>query len=450
MTLALLPADILRHMALTKILSLADVFRMCGVSKHYRNLFWSDDRFWYQMGLVYLTEHPERLDRAKKEKPLREIMMHLTFDKNTPDTVGEFLLDEGSTYGFEKAFDDHVDNTAKFEADQWAELLLEFAEEGYLDLFMEYRECNTFYSDLGLPEAARGGHLQLLKYILTRGVNRDAIDDDYMDDEDEDTQKPGIKSRHLSEALSYAFMKPDNYSVVEYLWPRMPEDSDNVGLMSSAVMTSLDYIHYLKQKGIHPTPPSLVYLLKKNKLRPEGEIERIATYLFDELKMSASRVIIPYAYRHLIPLLTKYGATLSPRIVSDAARARDPEGLRLVLQHGANVHHDRESALRSVLSYDSQEVVRILLDAGADIHVCAVALQCAPASMRNFVEEYLTKQGKEMPSPIPPRRLIEPPSITRSAPREIVAVAPVTQCVGTTQAGHRCKRFAAGGHCYQH
>lgn len=449
LTLSLLPADILRHMALTKILSLVDIFRMCSVSKHYHRIFWSDDKFWYQMGLVYLTEHPARLQSACEEKPLRQFMIDLASGKS--DDLEEFLVNTCSTYGFEKAFNNHVDKKIGFDSDLWPELLVEFAEEGYLDLFMKYRECNTFYSDVGLSEAARGGHLPILKYILKRNVKRDMVDDDYVDEEDETSMRPGIKPRHLNEALGAAFRKPNNYSVVEYLWKRIPdEDRDNTGLMSSAVMTSLDYIHYLEQKGIHPTAQSLVYLLKKNERRQEGEIERIATYLFDELKMNATSLRIPYTRRQLIPLLTKYGATLSPKIAVEAARARDPEGLRMVLRHGADVHYDRESALRSVLSRDNQEVVKILLDAGADISACAVALQCAPVSMQNFVNEYLTQQGKSVPPPIPPRRLIEPPSITRSAPRTIVATAPITQCVGTTQAGHRCKRFAAGGHCYQH
>lgn len=406
-----LPPDILRHIG-KQFTELPDILRFCASGKPIYRAVCQNEAFWTDLGRVYLTEHPERLEKIKASgNTIRSILTKAYIFKDVDqydadDNRRDTLFDEAVEFGLEKLFRD-ADSQRILESlslEGYEGILQGIAERGYLDIFEELREMSEHQSDLtsnvGLNEAAKNGHLSIVKYILNRDQSFDLEDDE---------SPPEL---YLSQAFVSAFKSKDNFPMINFLieqgvnpatsgYPYTGEMANN-----AAAKISLDYIKFLRSLDAKINAGTITSAVSN---KDPKEAERILRYLLDEPDgphLTIDNVyILGFLHKNnvdLIPYLLNHGAgpdnDLLRRLIDNCGT---PEAIRKAAGYGLNVHANNEDAIRVALlrkDKDALPIVKVLLDAGANLEPHRGIVKFARPEVQEYVSSILPPAPQKPPA----------------------------------------------------
>ncbi len=263
--IAILPDDVIRYVA--DKLDILNIIKLCTVNKKFNTVVCKNDMFQKQLGLKYLTSHPERLPRDKSGnleiiKELDKLSKQLKVTGGIMYGKEEYLgSSRGNKPGARKYLGPHGDEIS--------------VNREYLGLKGYEKYVSKIFTSLGsggkqivLKGALKGGHEDLVRYLINKGANIDqelynAILKKHIDMVKNLIDNINIKQETINNLLSVASRTGD-LEMVRYLlegdedtlnnintyWKRadLHHSNDNA-LVVAADNGHLDIVKYLIGKG---------------------------------------------------------------------------------------------------------------------------------------------------------------------------------------------------------
>lgn len=312
-------------------------------------------------------------------------------DELVKKTRGLFLRDQ--IVCFERAF-----ATGEFDNSCYSAGIIDYAaymgDLDHVKKLIHERKKKTYYYEVPVFSAARGGHLEVVQWLVENELNNKSLSRYYISPLFDAAESGNLELvKWLIEHGAVTKTEKDSFRSEDYV------------ILHAAESGNLELVQWLNENGedinVNRSGETIVHYAAQS-----GNLE-LVQWLVEKKKLSVDSVAkcgkrpiwfaAPSGNLELIKWMVQHGAFFEPELLSQAAKSGNPEMVRWVFEKGITEKYlggindlmisRKQKILDTALLYAAQsgslETVQFLLKSGASIYACEKVLRQLNANILN-------------------------------------------------------------------